>query len=126
MAKKNTTAQSAAKVNKVAKVAKVAKLDKSAKPAKAAKADKPAKAAKVSGQQAARRGQYVGKRITLTAAGKEANPRGHRGERWAIIKNAKNTDDVLGTTYIGADGEERTITSAKLQNFVERGFIELS
>lgn len=104
---------------------KVGKLNKASGQKAASKKAAKAEPQGQSGQRAAR-GQYADKRITVTAEGKAANPRGHRGERWAVVKAAKNTNDVLGQTYTGADGEPRTITSASLSNFVERGFITLS
>lgn len=125
-APKSTAAAKPAKAGKTAQApaAKVGKLDKSAKSAPA----KPAKSAPASGQsgQRAPRGQYADKRITVTAAGKEAALRGNRAARFELIAKAKNTNDVLGQPYTRADGEQGTITSSGLRNFVDRGLIELS
>lgn len=109
-----TTKGGTAANGKPAKVAKVAK-----RTTKAAEAEAPAK-------PAAPRGEYANRPYRVTEAGKAANPRGHRGERWAIVKAGKNTADFLGKPYTGADGAERSFTSAKLANFVERGFIEFT
>lgn len=128
---KNTTAKTeSAKTAKGAAKAqgqapKVGKLDKGAKAAPA----KPEKAAKASAQgqgQRAPRGQYANKKITVTDAGKEASLRGNRAIRWELVKKAKNVNDVLGQTFTRTDGQEGTITSAGISNFVERGLIELS
>lgn len=98
---------------------KVGKLDKSA----AKPAAKPAKE-KADKAPAAPRGEYANRTYRVTEAGKAANPRGLRGARWAIVKAAKNTADFLGKPYTGPDGSEHAFSSAKLANFVERGFIE--
>lgn len=130
MAKKNETAPktTAAKGSKAqGQAPKVGKLDKSAK---AAPADKPAKAGKSeSGQgqgQRAPRGQYAGKKITVLVKPEDANLRGNRAIRYALIAKAKNVNDVLGQKFTRTDGEEGTITSAGIANFVEREFISLS
>jgi hypothetical protein len=108
-----------------AKPAKVGAIDKAAKAA-------PAKSAKASGQgqgqgQAAPRGQYAGKKITVTELGKSATVRGNRAVRWELVKAAKNTNDVLGKSFDRAtDGESQTVTAAGIRNFVKRGFITLS
>lgn len=133
----NKSNKAATDTNAPAKVARVAKGKATAQqaPAKAAKAAKgstqqapakgKAKAAPASGQQARLRGQYAGKRVVITEAGKAANPRGLRGDRWAIVAKAKRTDDFLGKPYVGHDGTERPFSAAKFANFVERGYVEL-
>jgi len=122
------TAKGAARAAKGA-----AKAAPAATPAKVGKLDKAAKSAPVKGQQgqqgqqaSAPRGQYAGKKITVTEAGRKASIRGNRAARWEIVSKAKNTNDVLGLAYTRADGEEGTITSSGLRNFVDRGFITLT
>lgn len=130
MAKKNETAAKSTAAKGAAKAQgqapKVGKLDKSAKAAPAAKPEKAAKASAQGQGQRAPRGQYANKKITVTEAGKEANLRGNRAIRWELVKKAKNVNDVLGQTFTRTDGQEGTITSAGISNFVERGLIELS
>ena len=125
MAKKNTTAQSAAKP---AKTAKVAKLDKAAKAAKAAKADKPAKPAKVSGQQAKRRASIATKTIRLTKEGRAFEGyRGARGECWElVVKNdGKPVANVVGQPYTGRGGAEREFDTSFIAFFVGEGLLTL-
>lgn len=126
MARSNKTVSEAAvkgsKAVAPAAPAKVGKLDKAAKaaPAKAEKAEKAEKG------PAAPRGQYAGKKITVTDAGKKAALRGNRAIRFELIAAAKNINDVLGQKFQRTDGEEGTITSSGIRNFVDRGLITLS
>lgn len=113
--------KSATKSQPAAAPAKVGKVDKTAKVAKST--TKAAKADVDPDKAPAPRGQYAGRKYTITDEGKAANPRGNRGARWAIVKAARNTADVLGQPYTRADGAEGTITSSGIRNFVNRGFI---
>ena len=116
-----------ARIAKTSKTA-VAADAKPAKVGKVTKGDKPAKAAKSESEKVAKpRGQYAGKKISRTDAGKSMNFRGGAAVRHDHIVSFKNTDDALGSTYrIDGESEDRTITSADIAYLVERGAIELS
>jgi hypothetical protein len=134
MAKATTTPKStegtkaAGKAQGQAPAKKVGKLDKAAK---AAPTEKPAKAPKADAQgqgqqgQRAPRGQYANKKITVLVKPAEANLRGNRAIRYELIAKAKTVNEVLGQKFTRTDGEEGTITSAGIANFVEREFIKL-
>lgn len=103
--------------------AKVGKIDKAAKPAKAEKA----KSEGADKAPRAPRGQFAGKTIKRTDAGKTMTFRGGAAARHDHIVSFKNTNDAIGSTYrLEGENEDRTITSADIAYLVERGAIELS
>lgn len=118
-AKSTKSAQQATTGAKVAKAAKRTTASAQQAPAKA-----PAKAATKSGQQAAPRGQFAGKKIRSLVAKGETPCRGGAATRFDAIVRHKNVNDAIGSTYrIDGEKEDRTITSADVAYLVKRELI---